>query len=180
MYCIFYPNIISWREVHTHELQLLYGTVHTRGAERWFFLTLRLDNCSCKSKRWLPWWQILQLDLPALSWGWISYRGTMPVLSVQFTHGCFRTLNLKFSLDTDHSFLRYSPYLGRTLHCLKKLDCFPLAFTKESRDVVTACVLVYTYKGFSWSSGWHRPGRVAYNVRASSLFHVAPFAKSKH
>ena len=50
MYCIFYPNIISWREVHTHELQLLYGTVHTRGAERWFFLTLRLDNCSCKSE----------------------------------------------------------------------------------------------------------------------------------
>ena len=73
----------------------------------------------------------------------------MPVLSVQFTHGCFHTMNLKFSLDTDHSFLRYSPYLGRTLHCLKKLDCFPLAFTKESRDVVTACVLVYTYKGSS-------------------------------
>ena len=63
MYCIFCPNIISWRKVYTHELQLLYGNVPTRGAERWFFLTLRLDNCFCKSKRWLAWWQILQLDL---------------------------------------------------------------------------------------------------------------------
>ena len=68
MYCIFCPNIISWRKVHKHELQLLYGNVPTRGAERWFFFTLRLDNCSCKSKRWLAWRQILQLDLPSLSW----------------------------------------------------------------------------------------------------------------
>ena len=52
MYCIFCPNIISWRKVNTHELQLIYGNVPTTGAERWFFFTLRLDNCSCKSKRW--------------------------------------------------------------------------------------------------------------------------------
>ena len=37
--------------VSLSELQLLYDNVPTRGAERWFFFTLRLDNCSCKSKR---------------------------------------------------------------------------------------------------------------------------------
>ena len=67
MYCIICSNIISWRKVHKHELQLLYRNVQTKGAERWFFSTLRLDNCSCKSKRWLARRQILQLDLPALS-----------------------------------------------------------------------------------------------------------------
>ena len=128
-------------------------------------------------------------DSPAwpssLKLGMNLVAGTKPVLSVQFTNGCFRTLNLKFSLDTDHSFLRYSPYLGRTLHWLKNLDCFALPFTKEGRDVITACVRVYTYKGSSWISGKHCLGRVAFNVRACSLFHVAPFqsqvfAMSKH
>ena len=153
MYCIFCSNIISWRKVHTHELQLLYRNVPTRGAERWFFFTSRLDNCSCTSKRWLAWRQILQLDLPALSWGWISKQLTIPLLSVQFTYECFHILNLKFSLDTDHSLPRYSPKLGRTFHWLEKLDCFLLPFTKEGRDVITACDLVYPYKGSSWSSG---------------------------
>ena len=71
MYSIFCSNIISWRKVHTHELQLLYRNVPRSGAERCFFVTLRLDICSCKSKRWLARRQILQLDLPALS-GWMN------------------------------------------------------------------------------------------------------------
>ena len=51
MYSIFCSNIISWRRVHTHELQLLYHNVPTRGAERWFLFTLRLDNCSSKVEK---------------------------------------------------------------------------------------------------------------------------------
>lgn len=61
---------------------------------------------------------------------------TMTLLSVQFTHGCFRILNLKVSSVTDLSFPN-SPWLGRTLHW----------FGKETENVITSCERVYTYKG---------------------------------
>ena len=155
MYCIFCPNVISWRKVNTHELQLLNGNVPTRGAERWFFFTLSLDNCSCKSKRWLAWRQILQLDFPAV------IKLGMNLVAAHYATS-FRTVHrrvlpyLELWIKVLIGYWSLFPAITRhnsTLHWLKKLDCFPLPFSKEGRDVITACDRVYTYKGTSWSSG---------------------------
>ena len=121
MYCICCSNILSWRKVTTHELQLLYlkcqrGEQNNGSSSHW-----GLIFAPVKSKRRLIWRQILQLDLPALSLDESHSKDihTMSLLSVQFTHGCFRILNLNFhwilitlSRDTLHITRTYPSSVG--------------------------------------------------------------------
>ena len=105
MSCIFCPNIISWRKVHTHELQLLYltcqrGEQNNGSSSHWGLIIAPV-----KSKKMTH----MAADFPAWDEFHSKHIHTMSLLSVKFTHGCFRIMNLKFSLDTDHSFPRYSP-----------------------------------------------------------------------
>ena len=105
-----------------------------RGAEKWHFI-LRLDNCFCNlvkmtrmGKDSLAW---LSCQSPVV----ISYSAhphyDTSISIVATLHECFRIFSLKVS-DTHHS-------SNVSFIVLGYWDCFPLPFTKEGRDVITAC-----------------------------------------
>ena len=71
---------------------------------------------------------------------------TVALLSIQLTHECHRSFKC---------FLRYYPLVPDTRHgldisviALKKLYSFPLSFTREGGDGITACNRVYADEGF--------------------------------
>ena len=110
MYCIFCPNIISWRKVHRYELQLLYGNVQTRGAERWFFFTLRLDNCSCKSKRWThmaavspAWPSTLKLGMNLVAAHYATSFRTVHIRVLPYLEFSSHWILITLSRDTRHN-----------------------------------------------------------------------------
>ena len=113
MYCICCSNIISWRKVPTHELQLLYsrcqrGEKNNGSSLHWglmsLLLQIRKDDTHGGRFSSLTFWPE--------AWGESRSKHiqSMPLVSVQFTHGCFRILNWNFfgilitlSRDTGHN-----------------------------------------------------------------------------
>lgn len=134
----------------------------------------RLENCSCKVEK--------LTSMTAYSPAWLSpliadliaqHIHTMTLLSVQFTHGCFRILNLKVSSVTDLSFPN-SPWLGRTLHCVGK-----------EAEMLSHPVIELTPIRALMKQWLTLPGRVAEKVlfcwssSPRSTFHSQGFATSK-